>query len=107
MSDAALDRVVDSQSALINALDARDADAIFEAVKHLEEALAVLRSNGAVRHQSRDKIELAVRQTQAARIRTNVLSDWTRQRIDRLAELRGQAAGRVAGTYEKPRLQAL
>lgn len=104
MSDAALDRVVDSQSALISALDSRNADAIFEAVKHLEAALAHLRGEGAVRHQSRDKIEHAVRQTQAARIRTNVLSDWTRQRIDRLAELRGQTAGRPAGTYDKPRV---
>jgi BioD-like phosphotransacetylase family protein len=104
MSATALDRVVDSQAALIAALDSRDADAIFEAVDQLEAALAILRGEGVVREQTRDKIEHAVRQTQAARIRTNVLSDWTRQRIDRLAELRGQTAGRPVGTYEKPRI---
>jgi hypothetical protein len=34
-------------------------------------------------------MDRALRKADAARIRVNILSDWTRQRLDRLTELRG------------------
>lgn len=37
-----------------------------------------------------DRLRQALRENQAAAIRINLMAHWTRQNIDRLAELRGQ-----------------
>jgi hypothetical protein len=83
-----LEYVIRCQQRLIAALDARDAAALETATSELSDALTALRANGAVHDVERDRVDYAMKQAQAARIRVNVLSEWTRQRIDRLAEVR-------------------
>jgi hypothetical protein len=83
-----LDRVVACQDEMIEALDARDAEAIERASIALAEALHALSGQGALREADREIVERALLKADAARIRVNVLSDWTRQRIDRLSEIR-------------------
>ena len=96
---ATIEGVIACQSRLLAALDARAVEAIENETAALARLLAALK--GAPSEPSR--IEHARKQTEAARIRVNVLSDWTRQRIDRLAELRGQPSNKPVGTYAKPR----
>lgn len=98
---SAIERVIDRQQALLAALDARDAGAIEAATAALTAALTALRAPGALQADAAALTQLdhARKQSEAARIRINVLSDWNRQRIDRLAELRGGAGGQV---YSKP-----
>ncbi len=98
--DASLDDVIACQARLLEALDARAVDTVEIETKTLARLLSSL-SDGSM---SREGLELALKQTEAARIRVNIMADWTRQRIDRLAELRGNADGRPAGTYAKPRI---
>ena len=83
-----LEHVIDCQQRLIEALDARDAAALEDATLELANALGALNANGAVYDVEPTRLGFAMKQAQAARIRVNVLSDWTRQRIDRLAEVR-------------------
>lgn len=83
-----LDHIIDCQSRLIEAMDARDAAALEQAVADLAAALAELDADGAVFDIDLRRIDHAVYQAEAARIRVNILSHWTRQRIDRLAEIR-------------------
>jgi hypothetical protein len=84
----ALDRVVACQDEMIEALDRRDAEAIELATIALAEALHGLAGQGAVYAGDEAQIDLALRKADAARIRVNILSDWTRQRIDQLSEIR-------------------
>jgi hypothetical protein len=81
--------VIAAQSSLIAALDARSPDDIVAATTRLAETIALLKAQNA-NQQDVSKIDHAMRQSEAALIRVNILSDWNRQRIDRLAELRGQ-----------------
>lgn len=83
-----LDQVISRQDQLILALDERDADAIETATARLADALRALGAEGAVYDTPPQRVDHALRQAQAARIRVNVLADWTRQRIDRLSEIR-------------------
>jgi hypothetical protein len=50
-----------------------------------------LAASGAVRGIDEGRLDHALRQAKAARIRVNILSDWTRQRIDQLSEIRSGA----------------
>ena len=88
----ALDQVIARQEELIKALDGRDASAIEAATVELADALRALGAEGAVYGVAPKRLDHALRQTQAARIRVNVMSDWTRQRIDRLSEIRSGSA---------------
>lgn len=83
-----LNRVVECQDEMIEALDARDAEAIERASVALAEALRALSGEGALRETDEETVERALLKADAARIRVNILSDWTRQRIDRLSEIR-------------------
>ena len=83
-----LEHVIECQQRLIAALDARDVTALETATTHLSDALRSLQAAGGVYAVDPGRVDHAMRQAKAARIRVNVLSDWTRQRIDRLAELR-------------------
>jgi len=85
---ADLEHVIECQRRLIAALDARDASSLETATTQLSDALLALQANGAVYEVAPARLDHAMKQAKAARIRVNVLSDWTRQRIDRLAELR-------------------
>lgn len=87
-----LEEVISRQEQLILALDARDPAAIETATVELADALRALGAEGAVYGTAPQRVDHALRQAQAARIRVNVLSDWTRQRIDRLSEIRSGSA---------------
>jgi hypothetical protein len=95
-----VEALINAQTALIVALDTRDADAIETATRTLAEAVTTMRAQDGWRESSalRDRIGHALKQTNAARIRVNYLSDWTRQRIDKITELRG---GALSQTYAK------
>lgn len=99
---ASLEHIVACQERLIAALDGRNASEVEAATADLSDALSMLSEAGAVYQADAGLLDHAIRQSEAARIRVNVLADWTRQRIDRLAEIRGQGRGGIAGTYGKP-----
>lgn len=107
MSQSLLKRLIEAQGALINALDSRDADRIEEATRALDQTLVEMRSRDSWQEtaDTRESVTHALNQTTAARIRVNYLADWTRQRIDRLSELRGnvppQTYGRGANQLRK------
>lgn len=92
-----LEHVMVCQKRLIDALDARNAAAIEAATTELADALSALGTEGAVYGVEPQRLDQARRQAEAARVRVNILSEWTRQRIDRLAEIR---TGSVS-TYSK------
>jgi hypothetical protein len=91
-----LEAVIDSQTQLIAALDAQDADAILSA------SAALARAVETFRHQpetaDREQLAYGLKQTEAAHIRVKYLTAWNRQKIDRLAECRGQFS---SATYAK------
>lgn len=90
--------VLDCQARLIAALDAQDVDVIQSASIELLAAMEELRLHrGSI---DRSLLELGLKQTEAARIRVKYLTAWNRQKIDRLAELRGQSSGII---YTNPR----
>jgi hypothetical protein len=89
--------VLDCQARLIAALDAQDVDVIQSASIALLAAMEELRLHrGGI---DRSLLELGLKQTEAARIRVKYLTAWNRQKIDRLAELRGQSSSTI---YAKP-----
>ena len=100
-----LDHVIACQERLISALDSRNAAALEAATAELADALTQLRANGAVYQTDSNRLDHALRQSEAARIRVNVLADWTRQRIDRLAEYRGTGGGAYGRTGLSPSLR--
>jgi ethanolamine utilization protein EutA (predicted chaperonin) len=84
-----VEMVIAGQAALIAALDAGDVAAIEAATATLGTVLAALRARGVVGDEAGDRIDYALRQSDAARTRVNYLADRTRQRLDRLAARRG------------------
>lgn len=97
MTTALIELLITAQATLIAALDTRDAEAIEQATQALGSSIAALRKQDAWRESGgmRERVGHALKQTDAARIRVNYLSDWTRQRIDGIAELRGGAPSQV------------
>ena len=89
--------ILECQARLIAALDARDADAIQSASAALSAATEELRRHSG--NADRQLLEFGLKQAEAARIRVKYLTAWNRQKIDRLAELRGQSNG---NTYARP-----
>jgi hypothetical protein len=94
MTMSVLDHLIHCQSRLLSALDARDADAIGQATTALYHAIDGVEAEGAWTEATttRAQVDHAIKQTEAARIRVNILTDWTRRRIARLSELRGLTA---------------
>jgi hypothetical protein len=90
--------VLDCQARLIAALDAHDADAIRSASAALSAATEELRRHSGPADQQ--SLEFGLKQAEAARIRVKYLTAWNRQKIDRLAELRGLSSANI---YTKPR----
>ncbi len=88
---SAIDQILAAQASLIVALDSRDAAMIENASAALAIANTALQAMGAVHAQDdlRQKLAKGIMQSDAARTRVNCLSQWTRQRIDRLDALRG------------------
>jgi regulation of enolase protein 1 (concanavalin A-like superfamily) len=91
---SALEEVLLAQDKLLAALDARDVAAIEQASQALAEAVVRAKSSdwGAAPQEAQAHLDHGLRQNEAARVRINCLSDWNRQKIDRLAELRGSPA---------------
>jgi hypothetical protein len=93
-----LEEVVACQEALLQAIDSRDVEAIEDATKALAEAVDKAYTIQPPRSSDRSLVEHALRQSDALKMRVNTLTDWTRQRIDRIDELRGRSA---QDTYTK------
>lgn len=98
MTPDGFDRLIARQTELIAALDAGDPDAILAASAAMADAVEAVRGG---RAPGRDHLEHGLKLADAARIRVNYLSAWNRQKIDHLAQLRGQSADTV---YAKPRI---
>jgi hypothetical protein len=89
MTETDIEGVIAAQAALIAALDAGDVAAIEGTTTTLSRLLLAIRSSGAPAGVRHDRVDHALRQTDAARARVNYLADRNRQRLDRLAERRG------------------
>ena len=103
MRTSAINRMIERQHQLLAALDSRDVAALETAVAALAEAVAAAKVPDAWIDDGelREKLGTALRQNDAARTRVNILTDWTRQRTARLAELRGQSAPLTYGKRAK------
>lgn len=88
-----MDEVIQYQAELIAALDTQDADAILSATQALAGAVEKLRLTRSAPRQ--DQLSYGLKQAEAGRIRVKYLTAWNRQKIDRLAEYRGQASSAV------------
>jgi hypothetical protein len=86
-----IEAIMARQEELTAALDAQDATAITLATEGLAAAVALAKNAppAPAEPQLREKIGEALQQANGAAIRTNTMLHWTRQRIGRIAELRG------------------
>jgi hypothetical protein len=89
-----IELMIARQDDLVRAMDARDLDGIEKATRALAQCVEQFGSVSGVRDtgHERAQVEHALKQSNALKMRVNTLTGWTRQRIDRLAELRGQPA---------------
>jgi transposase len=94
-----IDDMIERQAALIAALDTGDADAILAATEGLAWVVEAFRTRPTSVDPNR--LGYALKQAHAASIRVNYLSHWTRQKIDRLAEHRGQRPGLTYAKLQK------
>lgn len=94
MSAESIEAVLDCQSDLIVAIDGRDPGAILRASEALAAAVSQLGEVGEWPSDplTADRLRDALSQNQAAAMRINLMAHWTRQKIDRLMELRSQNA---------------
>ena len=95
------DRIVARQSELITALDAQDANAIILATEGLAAAISLAKNDSPQfdRGASAKRVAEALQSANSASIRINYLMHWTRQRIGRIAEMRGQPANSYRAMY--------
>lgn len=98
MGDDQIEAVIAAQGALIAALDAANVDAIEAATRDLSAVIESVRRSGSIRASggTKARVDHALKQGDAARMRVNYLADRTRQRADRLTAARG---GARAATY--------
>lgn len=90
MTASAIELLIEAQSDLIAALDSGNVAAIENSTQAMAAAVEKVRAQDAWRDTADlPKLDYAMKQSQAARMRINYLSDWTRQKIDRLFEIRG------------------
>jgi hypothetical protein len=90
MSTHKIELVLDCQTDLLAAIERQDADALVRASENLSAAISQL---GDARdwpdfEPASNRLRLALEQNRAALQRLNLMRHWTRQRIDRLNELR-------------------
>jgi hypothetical protein len=99
LTQSPLKALIAAQADLIGALDSQDAVAIETATLALQERVAAMRNPGAWRDgpEAQAQLDHALKQSEAARARVNILSLWTRQKIDRLTEIRGSEPGMLYG----------
>lgn len=94
-----IDNLIACQNDLIAALDARDADAVVAATHALAAAVDALSANDVMVDQ--ELLAHGMKQAEAARIRVKYLTAWNRQKIDQLAELRGQKSAIIYTAHPK------
>lgn len=99
MTDDQIEAVIAGQAALIAALDAGDVGAIEAATRDLAAAVDVVRRSGSIRasNGTKSRVDYALKQSDAARMRVNYLSDRARQRAERLTP-KGNANAAVTYT---------
>jgi 7-keto-8-aminopelargonate synthetase-like enzyme len=97
MTISFIEHLVACQADLIAALDTRDAGMIERASQVLGKAIDATRGQDSWldTQETGKAIKYALKQSEAARIRVNYMAGVTRQRIDRLAELRGATITKV------------
>ncbi len=90
MNDVRIEAVLDCQSDLIAAIDRQDADAIVRASEALAAAVNMLgdETRWPEYAPAADRLRRALEANGAALQRLNLMRHWTRQRIDRINELR-------------------
>lgn len=92
MTPSAMELLIEAQGDLIAALDSGNVAAIESSTRAMAAAVEKVRAQDAWRDTAdMPRLDYAMKQSQAARMRVNYLSDWTRQKIDRLFEIRGGA----------------
>lgn len=94
-----IDHLIACQNDLIAALDARDADAVVAATHALAAVLDALPMDDVMADP--EQLAHGMKQAEAARIRVKYLTAWNRQKIDRLAELRGQKSSIIYTAHPK------
>jgi acyl-CoA reductase-like NAD-dependent aldehyde dehydrogenase len=101
MSLQALGRLQTAHENLICALDANDVEAIEQRLEQMRSAIEAVRSAGGWRDcpQLKERARLIAKLAEAARIRVNFLTDLTAQRLQMLADARGETVG---GAYSRP-----
>lgn len=99
MSTAPLEALIATQRALIEALDADDVAAVERGTAAVADAVTRIRATNPrfTGSDAKALAEEAVRLSDAARVRINVLSDMTQRRITRMAAATGK--GKAAQTY--------
>lgn len=97
MTPGRFEILITRQTELIAALDAGDPDAILAASEAMASAVEAARGE---RASHRDHLDHGLKLADAARIRVKYLTAWNSQKIDRLAQLRGESIGTI---YAKPR----
>ena len=91
MTVALIDEVMARQSALADAISAQDVDRIIRATEMLAASVSELRATASKDFQAEtciERLQLAISQNRTDAVQLNLLRHWTRQRIDRLGELR-------------------
>ena len=99
MTFALLDRLQACHEELIGALDGPDAAAVETSVARIRDAVDELRAAGGDLlndPENKGRAEHIAKLAEAARVRVNFLTDLTRQRLDMLSSVRGEA---IAGAY--------
>ena len=98
MSSNALARLEAAHEGLIAALDGNDVEAIEGRLEELRTAISEVRSMGGWRESPdlKTRAKRIAALGEAARIRVNFLTDLTRQRLELLSAVRGEA---LAGAY--------
>ena len=96
-----LEHIIAKQSELIAALDAQDATAITAATESLAGAITLAKNTAPTLSGTApsERVAEALQIANSASIRINYLMHWTRQRIGKIAELRGQAPSGYRPSY--------
>jgi len=89
MADVDIEAVITAQSVLIEALDAGDVGRIEQATAALARVLDAAKRAKSPMTTDHSRVEHAVRQSEAARLRVSYLAERTQQKRDRLSEIRG------------------
>ena len=96
-----LEHIIAKQSDLIAALDEQDANAITAATESLAAAITLAKNTAPPLSCTApsERVAEALQIANSASIRINYLMHWTRQRIGKIAELRGQVASGYHTSY--------